>query len=73
VDTGLSHGYAVTPAIIQSSLKATKESNRLFERGLNVQPIIYPAVEERAARLRFFISSSHSEAHLRTAVEALAG
>jgi 8-amino-7-oxononanoate synthase len=73
VDTGLSHGYAVTPAIIQSSLKATKESNRLFECGLNVQPIIYPAVEERAARLRFFISSSHTEAHLRTAVQALAG
>jgi 8-amino-7-oxononanoate synthase len=73
VDTGLSQGYAVTPAIIQSSLKATKESNRLFECGLNVQPIIYPAVEERAARLRFFISSSHTEAHLRTAVQALVG
>jgi 8-amino-7-oxononanoate synthase len=73
VDTGLSQGHAVTPAIMNSSLKAAKVSNRLFEHGINVQPIIYPAVEERAARLRFFISSAHTEAQLRTAVELLAG
>lgn len=72
IDTGLSQGYAVTPAILNSSLKAAKVSNKLFEQGVNVQPIIYPAVEERAARLRFFISSAHTEAQLRTAVELLA-
>lgn len=71
IDTGLSQGFAVTPAIIKSSLKAVVLSNRLFEQGLNVQPIIYPAVEERAARLRFFISSAHTEAQLRIAVELL--
>ncbi|QRM19926.1 aminotransferase class I/II-fold pyridoxal phosphate-dependent enzyme [Dechloromonas sp. TW-R-39-2] len=59
IDTGLSQGYAVIPAIIGSSLKATKLSQQLFEQGINVQPIIHPAVEERAARLRFFISCSH--------------
>jgi len=59
IDTGLSQGYAVIPAIIGSSLKATKLSQQLFEQGINVQPIIHPAVEERAARLRFFISFSH--------------
>jgi 8-amino-7-oxononanoate synthase len=69
IDTGLSQGYAVTPAILNSSLKAAKVSNKLFEHGVNVQPIIYPAVEERAARLRFFISSAHTESQLRTAVE----
>ncbi|MFN7307224.1 MAG: hypothetical protein ACK5TQ_11695, partial [Acetobacteraceae bacterium] len=26
----------------------------LFARGINVQPILYPAVAEKAARLRFF-------------------
>ena len=30
------------------------------------------AVQERAARLRFFISSEHTEAQIRTTVEALA-
>ena len=46
IDTGLSSGYAVIPAIVGSSLKATKLSQTLFEKGINVQPIIYPAVEE---------------------------
>lgn len=73
IDTWLSQGHAVIPAIIGSSLKAVKLSNKLFERGINVQPIIYPAVEERAARLRFFISSMHVERQLQSAIETLAG
>jgi len=64
INTGFSHGHAVIPAIIGSSLKATKLSQYLFEQGINVQPIIYPAVEERAARLRFFISCTHSNAQI---------
>src|SRR5574343_599658 len=64
VNTGLSEGYAVVPAIVGSSLKATTWSNRLYELGYNVQPIIYPAVEEKAARLRFFISSTHEFEHI---------
>jgi 8-amino-7-oxononanoate synthase len=71
IDTGLSQGYAIIPAIIGNSLKAARLSGQLFERGINVQPIIYPAVEERAARLRFFLSSQHSEAQVRAAVGAL--
>jgi 8-amino-7-oxononanoate synthase len=73
IDTGLSQGHAVIPAIVGSSLKAVKLSQKLFDRGINVQPIIYPAVEERAARLRFFISCMHTEAQLQTVVEAVAG
>jgi 8-amino-7-oxononanoate synthase len=72
IDTGLSQGRAVIPAIVGSSLKAVKLSQRLFERGINVQPIIYPAVEEGASRLRFFISCMHSTAQLQTVVEAVA-
>lgn len=64
IDTGLSQGYAVIPAIIGSSLKSTKLSQYLFEHGVNVQPIIHPAVEERAARLRFFISHTHTAAQI---------
>lgn len=72
IDTGLSQGYAVVPAIVGSSLKATKLSHGLFEQGVNVQPIIYPAVEERAARLRFFISCTHSTAQIDAALSACA-
>jgi len=54
IDIGSAQGFAVIPAITGSSLKAARLSNQLFDAGINVQPIIYPAVEEKAARLRFF-------------------
>jgi 8-amino-7-oxononanoate synthase len=68
LDTGLSQGYSVIPVILGSSLKAVRLSNQLFDHGVNVQPIIHPAVEEKAARLRFFLSSEHTEAQI---VEAI--
>jgi 8-amino-7-oxononanoate synthase len=71
IDTGFSQGFAVIPAIIGSSLKAVKLSSRLFEQGINVQPIIYPAVEERTARLRFFMCAMHTERDVVRAVEAM--
>jgi 8-amino-7-oxononanoate synthase len=72
LDTGLSIGLSVIPAITHSSLKAARLSEALFRRKINVQPIVYPAVQERSARLRFFISSEHTEAQIQTTVEALA-
>ncbi len=72
IDTGLSVGLAVIPAIIGSSMRAAKISEALFERGINVQPILFPAVPERSARLRFFISHAHSEAQIDQTVDALA-
>lgn len=61
LNTGAAAGFAVIPVITGSSLKAVKASEILFEKGINVQPILYPAVQENQARLRFFISSEHSE------------
>ena len=72
IDTGLSIGLSVIPAITHSSLKAARLSEALFRRKINVQPIVYPAVQERSARLRFFISSEHTEAQIHMTVEALA-
>lgn len=71
IDTGYSQGFAVVAAITGSSLKAAKLSNQLFDHGINVQPIIYPAVEEKAARLRFFLSSSHETEQLQATVAVL--
>ena len=61
INTGYAQGHAVVPAITGSSLKAVRLSNQLFEAGINVQPIIYPAVEEKSARLRFFLSALHTD------------
>ena len=72
INTGLAEGHAVVPAIVGSSTKATKISNKLFELGVNVQPIIYPAVEERAARLRFFLSAMHTDQQIDYTVKTLA-
>jgi 8-amino-7-oxononanoate synthase len=72
VDTGFSAGMSVIPAITGSSLKAARLAETLFRRRINVQPILYPAVPERSARLRFFVSSEHSEDQIRSTVEALA-
>jgi 8-amino-7-oxononanoate synthase len=72
VDTGSSAGYAVVPAITGSSVRAGRLADALFRRGINVQPIVYPAVPEKSARLRFFLSSAHTEEQVRTAVAAVA-
>ena len=48
------------PVIVGDSLKAVTLSDRLFKRGINVQPIIHPAVPERSSRLRFFMTSEHT-------------
>lgn len=71
IDTGTSTGFAVVPAITGSSLKATRLSAALFKQGINVQPILYPAVPEKSARLRFFMSCMHTEAQIQTTISAL--
>jgi len=62
----------VVPIIIGNSQYALLLSQGLTDRGINVQPILYPAVEESAARLRFFITSSHTDKQVRTTVNAVA-
>ncbi len=72
LNTGLSGGTPVVPIIVGSSLCALQLSQRLFERGINVQPILYPAVEEKAARLRFFITACHRDEQIDAAVDITA-
>nr|WP_286178085.1 aminotransferase class I/II-fold pyridoxal phosphate-dependent enzyme [Rhodopirellula sp. JC639] len=72
LDTGASAGTPVVPVITGNSMVALRLSNRLKGDGINVQPILYPAVDESAARLRFFLTSEHSEQQIRFAVERTA-
>ena len=71
LDTGKSAGYSVIPIITRSSLKAAQWTNALFAQGINVQPIFYPAVEEKLARLRFFMSSVHTQEQIDKTISAL--
>lgn len=72
IDTGFSEGSAVVPCIVGNSMKSLQLSERLRVKGINVQPIVYPAVDEDAARLRFFLSSLHTEDQLRFTADTLA-
>lgn len=72
LNTGLSAGAPVVPVIVGDSVKALALGDALFVRGINVQPIIYPAVSENEARLRFFMSSEHSEDQIRETIVGVA-
>ena len=72
LNTGLSKDTPVVPIILGDSLQCLRLSQALQQRGVNVQPIVHPAVEERASRLRFFITSNHTEAQIRYTIDVLA-
>jgi len=72
LDTGMSKDSAVVPVILGNSMLALQMSKALFDKGINVQPILHPAVEEKAARLRFFITSAHAEEQIRYTVNCTA-
>ncbi len=72
LDTGYAEGYGIIPVIVGSSLVAGLLGGYLFERNVNVMPIIYPVVEEGMARLRFFLSSAHTEDQIRTVLDITA-
>jgi 7-keto-8-aminopelargonate synthetase-like enzyme len=72
LNTGMSNNTPVVPIIIGNSIDALRLSRQMYDRGVNVQPILYPAVEEKAARLRFFITAAHSAEQIRRTVAIVA-
>ena len=71
LDTGPSLNTPVIPIIVGSSQKALAVSQRLLASGINARPILYPAVRESAARIRFFITCEHTEEDIHRAVQAV--
>lgn len=72
LNTGAGAGLAVIPLIVCDSIATVMLSQELFARGVNVQPVLYPAVPVQSSRLRFFITAMHSERDLETAVDLTA-
>ena len=70
-DTGHSAGLGIVPVVLGSSVAAARIAAALFEAGVNVQPILFPVVPERSARLRFFLSSEHTAEEIERSVAAL--
>ncbi|WP_246135530.1 aminotransferase class I/II-fold pyridoxal phosphate-dependent enzyme [Pararhodospirillum oryzae] len=63
---------AIVPIMVGESEKAARLSRALLKKGVLALPIGFPAVPENKARLRFFLSSAHTEEDIRSAVKALA-
>ena len=72
LDTGQSGGAAVVPVIVRGSVRCLRLSGRLYDAGINVFPMTYPAVAEDEARLRFFVGAAHRPDDLRFAVATVA-
>ena len=72
LDTVTSRGYAIVPIMVGDIVRAGRITDRMLARGVNVLPIIYPAVPLKAARLRFFVTSEHTPEQIRTAVRIAA-
>jgi 7-keto-8-aminopelargonate synthetase-like enzyme len=72
LNTGHAAGTPVIPIIVGNSVRCLLLSRALCRRGINVQPIIHPAVPEQGTRLRVFITINHTEALVCGAVDAIA-
>jgi 7-keto-8-aminopelargonate synthetase-like enzyme len=71
INTGHSHDTPVIPCIIGESHKTLQVAEALFRQGVSVNPILYPAVPEEQARLRFFLTRDHTPDQIHYTVRAL--
>jgi 8-amino-7-oxononanoate synthase len=67
-NVGRSKDSPIIPMIIGNSEKTLVLSEKLYDCGINVQPILSPGVEENATRLRFFMTCNHTEEQIRSTV-----
>jgi 8-amino-7-oxononanoate synthase len=72
LDTGMNNGAPIIPILVGDDMLCMQLSRRLFDLGIHVQPIIYPAVMHNDAKLRFFITAEHTEDQIAFTVENLA-
>lgn len=72
LDTGAGQGLSVAPIIVGDSIATVMLSQDLLQRGINVLPVLYPAVPVKTSRLRFFLTAMHSERDVEEAIDATA-
>jgi 7-keto-8-aminopelargonate synthetase-like enzyme len=73
LDVGPSKGESpVIPVITGDSMQALLLSQQLLDAGINAKPIVYPAVANDSARLRFFITALHTQEELTQSAQSIA-
>ena len=68
-ETGLGGGKSV---IIGDSPRAVVAADKIYKRGVNALPIIFPAVPEQQARIRYFLTSDHTDQQIEEAISVTA-
>ena len=71
LDVGGSGVAPIVPVLVGSSGRAMRLAAFALAHGVNVAPMVAPAVAEGAARLRFFITAEHREEDFRRAIEVV--
>jgi 8-amino-7-oxononanoate synthase len=73
LNTGACNGDSpVIPVIVGDSLKAVRLSQAILRQGIDALPMVYPAVPDNAARLRFFVNCTHTPEQIRFALDVVA-
>ena len=62
----------VIPVIVGNSLRALSLSQALLRQGIDVMPMVYPAVLYNSARLRFFVNCIHTPEQIRFTLDVVA-
>jgi len=71
LNTGQSGGTPIIPVILGDSLRSIQVSAALLRHGIDAQPILYPAVPENKARVRFFMTAEHTEEQIHRTLQVL--
>jgi 7-keto-8-aminopelargonate synthetase-like enzyme len=72
LNTGNNQETPVIPIIVGDSMRCIQVASALLRQGVDVQPILYPAVPESLSRLRFFLTAEHTEEQICRTVQLLA-
>lgn len=72
LNLGSSQGLAIAPVIVGDSIATVMLSQDLFERDINVLPVLHPAVPAMTSRLRFFLTAAHADQDIERAVDTTA-
>lgn len=73
LNTGTSWGVGIIPVILGAELATLQAAETLEARGIHAFPVVGSGVPEGTARLRFFLSASHSQEDIEAALSALEG
>lgn len=72
LDLGLSQGTPIVPVLVPGEFQVGYSSSMLLQRGVYVGPVVSPGVPPGQERLRFFITSEHTEAQLASTADLVA-